>query len=316
MIPVVISDPLSEEGRALLAASGLFEIRDVDGRDVAALKAAVAGARALLIRSGTRVTDDILAAAPHLEIVGRAGTGVDNVDVPAATARGVIVMNTPDANSVAAAELTMGLLLSLVRHVPAGAASLAAGRWERSRLLGTELAGKTLGLVGCGRIGREVARRALAFDMELLLSDPLIDETGASALGARSVPLADLLETSDIVSIHTPLTPLTRHLIDEAALARMKPGAILVNVARGGLVDEDALARALDAGKLAGAAFDVFETEPPSAGHPLLGRPDVIATPHLGASTREAQDNVSRDIARQVIAYFQQGHIRNAVNRI
>lgn len=315
MIPVVISDPLSAEGRGLLAASGLFELHDVDGGNAVALKAALADARALLIRSGTRVTAEVLAAAPRLELVGRAGTGIDNVDVPAATARGVIVMNTPDANSVAAAELTMALLLALVRHVPDGAASLAAGRWERSRLLGTELAGKTLGLVGCGRIGREVARRARAFNMELLVSDPLIDEAGACAIDARSVPLAELLATADIVSVHTPLTPKTRHMIDEAALARMKPGARLVNVARGGLVDEDALARALDAGKLAGAAFDVFETEPPPPGHPLLGRRDVIATPHLGASTREAQDNVSRDIARQVIDYFERGLVRNAVNR-
>jgi D-3-phosphoglycerate dehydrogenase len=315
MIPVVISDPLSAEGRALLAASGRFDLRDVDGSDRAALLPALADARALLVRSGTRVTADVLAAAPKLELVGRAGTGVDNVDVPAATARGIVVMNTPDANSVAAAELTMALLLALVRNVSAGASSLSAGRWERSKLLGTELAGKTLGLVGCGRIGREVARRALAFDMAVLVADPLVDAAAAAILGGRAVPLDELLASADIVSLHAPLTPATRHLIDDAAIARMKPGARLVNVARGGLVDEAALARALEAGRLAGAAFDVFETEPPPADHPLLGRPDVVATPHLGASTREAQDNVSRDIARQVLDYFERGLVRNAVNR-
>jgi D-3-phosphoglycerate dehydrogenase len=301
MIPVVISDPLSAEGRALLAASGRFDLRDVDGSDRAALLPALADARALLVRSGTRVTADVLAAAPKLELVGRAGTGVDNVDVPAATARGIVVMNTPDANSVAAAELTMALLLALVRNVSAGASSLSAGRWERSKLLGTELAGKTLGLVGCGRIGREVARRALAFDMAVLVADPLVDAAAAAILGGRAVPLDELLASADIVSLHAPLTPATRHLIDDAAIARMKPGARLVNVARGGLVDE--------------AAFDVFETEPPPADHPRLGRPDVVATPHLGASTREAQDNVSRDIARQVLDYFERGLVRNAVNR-
>jgi D-3-phosphoglycerate dehydrogenase len=315
MIPVVISDPLSPEGRGLLEASGLFELRDVNGADAVALAAALTDARALLIRSGTRVTAPVLAVAPRLELVGRAGTGVDNVDVTAATERGVVVMNTPDANSVAAAELTLALLLALVRNVPAGASSLAAGRWERSGLLGTELAGKTLGLVGCGRIGREVVRRALAFDMTVLVSDPLVDAAQAAAFGGRAVPFDELLATADVVSLHAPLTPSTRHLLDEAALARMKPGARLVNVARGGLVDEAALARALDDGRIGGAAFDVFETEPPPPGHPLVGRKDVVATPHLGASTREAQDNVSRDLAKQVIDYFANGIVRNAVNR-
>jgi D-3-phosphoglycerate dehydrogenase len=314
VIKVVVSDPMARDGLDLLRASGLFEVVTVDGGDAPALKASLADAAALLVRSGTKVTADVMAGAPKLKLVGRAGTGVDNVDVEAATRRGIVVMNTPDANSIAAAELTWTLLLALVRNVVPAATSMAAGKWERSGLMGTELAGKTLGVVGFGRIGREVAARARAFDMTVLVSDPFVTEEIARDAGARLVALDELLATADIVTLHLPLTKGTRHLIGAAQLALMKPGARVVNCARGGLVDETALKEALDAGRLAGAALDVFEQEPPPADHPLRTHPKVVAAPHLGASTKEAQENVSSELARQVLDYFGSGAIRNAVN--
>jgi D-3-phosphoglycerate dehydrogenase len=314
VIKVVVSDPMAKEGLDLLRNSGLFDVVTVDGADPAALAAALTDASALLVRSGTKVTAGVMAAAPGLKLVGRAGTGVDNVDVEAATRHGIVVMNTPDANSIAAAELTWTLLLAMVRNLVPAAASLAAGRWERSGLMGTELAGKSLGVVGFGRIGREVAARARAFDMTVLVADPFVTEEIARAAGARLVTLDELLAASDIVTLHLPLTKGTRHLIGAPQMAAMKPGARLVNCARGGLVDEAALKEALDGGHLAGAALDVFEQEPPPADHPLRSHPKVVAAPHLGASTKEAQENVSSELARQVLDYFGSGAIRNAVN--
>jgi D-3-phosphoglycerate dehydrogenase len=310
---IVVSDPLDKSGLQVLAESGRFDTISVNGADPVALREALSGADALLVRSGTKVTADLLALAPRLRLVGRAGTGVDNIDVEASTARGIVVMNTPDANSIAAAEQTLALILALVRKVVPAARSLAEGRWERTKFLGTELAGKTLGVVGFGRIGREVARRARAFDMTVLVHDPFISDEMARHHEAQAVSLDDLLGRSDIVTLHAPLTAGTRHIINAAAFERMKTGARIVNCARGGLLDEAALFRALESGRLAGAALDVFETEPP-AGSPLLGRPEVVLTPHLGASTLEAQENVAVELAIQVRDYFLTGAIRNAVN--
>lgn len=314
MIRIVVSDPMAAEGMDLLRQSGLFEVVQVNGADKAALAGALATAEALLIRSGTKATAEVLAMAPRLRLVGRAGTGVDNVDVEAATRRGIVVMNTPDANSIAAAELTWTLLLALVRNLVPAAVSLSSGKWERAGFMGTELAGKTLGVVGFGRIGREVASRARAFDMTVLVADPFVTEEIARAAGARLAPLSELIATADIVTLHAPLTKSTKHLIGGPEMAAMKPGARLINCARGGLVDEVALHAALESGHLAGAALDVFEQEPPPADHPLLTHARVVAAPHLGASTREAQENVSAELARQVLDYFRSGAIRNAVN--
>lgn len=312
-VKVVISDPLSAEGVAILRQAGCFDIVEVDGANPVALKAALADAKALLVRSGTKVTDEVMGWAPGLLLVGRAGTGVDNIDMEAASRRGIVAMNTPDANSIAAAEQTLALLMALMRNIVPAAVSLSAGRWERSKFLGAELAGKTLGVVGFGRIGREVARRARACDMTILAYDPFVSEELARQCEARLVPLAELFATADIVTLHLPVTKTTRHLVNAERLAGMKKGARLINCARGGLVDEAALLAALESGHLAGAALDVFEAEPPGD-NPLLKRPDVVATPHLGASTREAQQNVSTELARQVCDYFLTGAVRNAVN--
>lgn len=312
-VTIVISDPLSADGLAILEQAGCFDLVHVDGADRDALRAALRDARALLVRSGTKVTDEVMGWAPGLMLVGRAGTGVDNIDMEAASRRGIVAMNTPDANSIAAAEQTLALLMALMRNIVPAANSLAAGRWDRSAFLGAELAGKTLGIVGFGRIGREVARRARAFDMTLLAYDPFVSEDLARQCEARLTPLDELFALSDIVTLHLPVTKTTRHLVDAKRLAGMKRGARLINCARGGLVDEAALHQALESGHLAGAALDVFEQEPPGDS-PLPGRRDVVATPHLGASTREAQQNVSIELARQVRDYFLTGAVRNAVN--
>ncbi len=310
---VVVSDPLSDEGLAVLRDAAAFDVVVVNGADAAALKTALADADALLVRSGTKVTAELIDAAPRLKLVGRAGTGVDNIDLPASTRRGLVVMNTPDANSIAAAEQTLALILGLVRNLAPAAESLAGGRWERTKFLGTELSGKTLGVFGFGRIGREVTRRALAFDMTVLVHDPFITTEIARSHEATAVSTDELLAAADIITLHAPLTKSTRHMIGAREIGLMKPGARIVNCARGGLVDETALLAALESGKLAGAALDVFEQEPPQES-PLIGRPDVLATPHLGASTREAQENVAVELAKQVRDHFLTGAVRNAVN--
>ncbi len=310
---VLVTDPLDEEGLGVLAAEPRFEVRVRAGAKGDDLLREMSEAHALLVRSGTRVTAEVLAAAPRLKLVGRAGTGVDNIDVAAATRRGVAVMNTPGGNSIAAAEHTWALMLALFRNVPAAARDLAGGNWNRKKYMGRELQGKVLGVVGFGRIGREVAARARAFGMGVLVADPFVTASVAREHDARLVELPGLLAAADVVSLHVTLTPETRHLIDASALAAMKPGAVIVNCARGGLVDEDALLAALESGRLGGAALDVFETEPPPPG-PLLAHPRVVATPHLGASTQEAQRNVALEIVEQVRDYFLRGEVRNAVN--
>ncbi len=310
---ILITDPLARDGLDVLSAVPGFEVRVRPGLSPEDLVGEVAAADALLVRSGTRVTAEVIAAAPALRVIGRAGTGVDNIDVPAATRRGMVVMNTPGGNAVAACEQTFALLLALFRRLPDAVADLRAGHWNRKRFVGRQLSDKVLGVVGFGRIGREVASRARAFGMSVIVFDPFVDDALARDREARCVDLDGLLAEADVVTLHLPLNDETRHVIDAAALSRMKRDAVLVNCARGGLVDEDALLAALDEDRLAGAALDVFETEP-AAGNPLVGHPRVVATPHLGASTEEAQQSLAVDLARQVRDFLLNGDVRHAVN--
>jgi D-3-phosphoglycerate dehydrogenase len=310
---VLIADALQAVGVDALRKHGLDV--DVEGSlDEPGLIARIGEYEGLIVRSATRVTRAVIAAAPRLEVIGRAGAGVDTIDVEAATERGIIVMNTPGGNTTAVAEHTLALLLALARHVPVADATVKAGRWEKNRLQGIELLGKTLGILGLGRIGGEVARRALGFRMQVLAYDPYLTREAAERLGVDSVELDELLARSDFITIHTPLTGDTRHLIGEAELARMKPGVRLINCARGGIIDEAALARSLETGHVGGAGIDVFEKEPPPADHPLLRFEQVVLTPHLGAATDEAQSAVALAIADQVADVLIRGVVANAVN--
>jgi len=306
---IIVADKISERGVAMLRETGWNVVQPAKD----ALLGELADADALLVRSATKVSSALLEHAPRLRVVGRAGSGVDNVDLEAATRRGVLVMNTPGGNAVSVAEHTFALLLALARQVPRLDAALHAGRWEKSSGGGTELRGKTLGIVGFGRIGTEVARRAHAFEMRVLAFDPYISEAAAKEMQAELVPLNDLLARSDYVTLHSALSPETQNLINATTIARMKRGARLVNAARGELVDEAALAEALRSGHLAGAALDVFTEEPPKTS-PLTGLPNVIETPHVAGSTAEAQEEVGTQIVEQVRDYLAEGLIRNAVN--
>jgi D-3-phosphoglycerate dehydrogenase / 2-oxoglutarate reductase len=310
---VVIADPVSSLCSEILLRAGLeADVRTGVSRD--ALKEAMQGAVGLVVRSETKVTEDLLAAAPSLRVIGRAGTGVDNIDVAAATRRGVVVMNAPGENTIAAAEHTLSLMLALARNIPGADRSMKDGKWDRGRFLGVELLGKTLGVVGLGKVGREVAVRARAFGMEILGLDPFLSAEVASRLGFRMVALQELLARSDFVTFHVPLGPQTRHLVSAAELRHCKPGLRLVNCARGGIVDEAALSEAIREGRVAGAALDVYEKEPPGPGHPLVPLPQVVATPHLGASTLEAQEKVAVRIAEQMVSFLQRGSVAGAVN--
>lgn len=310
---VLVTDSLQTVGVEALRKHGL----DVDVAGTlseADLVARIGEYAGLIVRSATRVTRAVLQAGTRLEVVGRAGAGVDTIDVEAATERGVVVMNTPGGNTTAVAEHTMALLLALARRIPAADASLKAGRWEKSALQGVELFGKVFGLLGLGRIGGEVARRALGFRMQVIAYDPYLTREAAERLGVESVEMDELFARADFISIHTPLTGETRHLIGDAELARMKPGVRLINCARGGIIEEQALARAIEGGRVAGAALDVFEQEPPPKDHRLLHLPQVIVTPHLGAATDEAQTAVALAIADQVADALVRGVVANAVN--
>lgn len=276
-----------------------FDVREVDGTDRPALLAALADANAVLVRSATQIDAEALAAAPRLKVVARAGVGLDNVDIKAATAAGVMVVNAPTSNIVSAAELTVGHILSLARHIPAAHASLAAGEWKRSKYTGTELFEKTLGIIGLGRIGALIAARMQAFDMRVIAYDPYVTSARAQQLGVELVTFDELLEQSDFVTIHMPKTPETTGMISTEQLATMKSSAFVINVARGGLIDEDALYTALTSGEIAGAGLDVFVTEPPTD-KKLLDLPNVVVTPHLGASTDEAQEKAGVSVARSV----------------
>ena len=305
---VIVADKISERGVELLKKSGLNTV--LTNKETIA--AELADAEALIVRSATRVTKDLLDKAPKLRVVGRAGVGVDNIDLPEATKRGVLVMSTPGGNAVSVAEHTFALMLALARQVPRVDAALREGKWEKSSS-GTELRGKTLGLIGLGRIGGEVARRAEAFDMRVIAYDPYISEAAAKELQVVLVNLQRLLSESDFISLHTALSPATTNMINAKSIEKMKKTARIVNAARGELIDEAALAAALKSGRLAGAALDVFTEEPPKSS-PLIGLPNVIGTPHIAGSTAEAQEEVGTQVAVQVRDYLTEGIIRNAVN--
>ena len=306
---IIVADKISERGLALLRETGWQVVTPA----AAALPSEIADADGLVVRSATKVTAALLGNAKKLRVVGRAGVGVDNVDMEAATRHGVLVMNTPGGNSVSVAEHTLALMLALARSVPQTNAGIHAGKWEKSSASGTELRGKTLGLIGLGRIGSEVANRARAFEMEVIAHDPYVAREAAKELEVELLPLEELLKRSDYVSLHTSLSPATARMINEETLAKMKRGARLINCARGELIDEGALAEALRSGHLAGAAVDTFAVEPPK-NSPLLGLPTVIATPHIAGSTSEAQEQVGTAIAQQLRDYLADGIIRNAVN--
>ncbi|GAA1833036.1 phosphoglycerate dehydrogenase [Agromyces salentinus] len=290
-----------------------FDVRNVDGTDRAALLSALSEAEAILIRSATQVDAEAIAAAPKLRVVARAGVGLDNVDVKAATTAGVMVVNAPTSNIISAAELTIGHILSLARHIPAGHSSLAAGQWKRSAYTGTELYEKTVGIIGLGRIGALITSRLQAFGMNVIAYDPYITAARAQQLGVQTVSLDELLEQSDFVTIHMPRTPETLGMIGTEQLAKMKKTAYVVNVARGGLIDEDALHDALANGVIAGAALDVFVQEPPKES-PLLGLPNIIVTPHLGASTDDAQEKAGVSVAKSVRLALAGELVPDAVN--
>ncbi|MCL4239834.1 MAG: phosphoglycerate dehydrogenase [Dehalococcoidia bacterium] len=308
---ILIADPVAPEGIELLRAAGDVDVNT--GLAADALIGIIGNYDALVVRSETRVTRPVLEAATRMQVVGRAGVGVDNIDLDAATERGVIVVNAPQGNTIAAAEHTLALLMALARHVPQADASMRAGRWDRKSYLGTEIRGKTLGIVGLGKIGSEVARRAVAMEMRVLAHDPFVPVERVRALGVESVDFEQLIMLSDFITVHPPLTATTQGMIGEAELARMKDGVRLINVARGGIIDEAALAAAVASGKVAGAAIDVFTAEPPKDSA-LIGDPRIIVTPHLGASTAEAQERVAIDVAEQIVEVLAGKPARYAVN--
>src|SRR5215468_541887 len=312
MPKVLIADALSTRAAEILAARGIH-VDFVPGLPAAELKERIALYDGLAVRSATQVTKGLLAHAEKLRLIGRAGIGVDNIDVAAATQRGIVVMNTPYGNSITAAEHTIALLCALCREIPAADRSTQAGRWEKSRFMGVELTGKTLGIIGCGNVGSIVAERALGLRMKVVAYDPFLSPERAVDLGIEKLSLDALFARADFITLHTPLTEATKNLIDARAIAKMRRGVRLVNCARGGLVVEGDLAAALDSGHVAGAAIDVFVDEP-ARENPLFGRDNVVATPHLGAATTEAQENVALQIAEQMADFLLTGAISNAVN--
>jgi len=309
---VLISDKLSP------AAVEIFRRRGIDvdlkpGLSPAELRAIIGEYDGLAVRSATKVTRELLDAATRLKVVGRAGIGVDNVDLKSATARGIVVMNTPHGNSITTAEHAIALMFALARQIPEASASTKAGRWEKNRFLGVELTGKKLGLIGCGNIGSIVADRAVGIRMRVLAYDPFLSEKRAMELGVEKAELDALLERADFITLHTPLTDATRNILSREALARTRPGVRIINCARGGLIDEAALAEGLRSGHVAGAALDVFQTEPATES-PLFGLENVVCTPHLGAATAEAQENVALQVAEQMSDFLLTGAVANAIN--
>ncbi|MBL8547646.1 MAG: phosphoglycerate dehydrogenase [Hyphomonadaceae bacterium] len=314
MPKVLISDELSE------AAVNIFRTRGIEvdfqpqlGSDAAKLKEIIGEYDGLAIRSATKVKPDIIAAAKNLKVIGRAGIGVDNVDIPAATAKGVVVMNTPFGNSITTAEHAIALMFAAARQIAVADASTQAGKWEKNRFMGRELYAKTLGLIGCGNIGSIVADRALGLKMKVVAYDPFLSPERAVQIGVEKVELDELLARADVISLHVPMTDKTKNILSRDALAKTKPGVIIVNAARGGLVDEAALREGLESEHVAAAGFDVFTIEPAKE-NVLFGAPNFIATPHLGASTNEAQENVALQVAEQMSDYLLSGAVTNALN--
>jgi len=310
---LLVTDELSKEGLEILTRGSGLQVDVKPGMPQEELIRIIPEYEALIIRSGTKVTKEVIAAGKKLKVVGRAGVGVDNVDVEAATRRGILVMNTPLGNIVSAAEHTMAMTLALARKIVWADASLKGGKWERSKFTGTELNGKTLGIVGVGRVGGEVAKRAKSFQMKIVGYDPFLPPEVAVKLGVRLLPLDKVIEEADVITVHAPLTPSTKHIISKAQFDTMKPNVMVVNCARGGIIDEEALYDALKNKRIAGAALDVFETEPPK-GSKLLELDNIVVTPHLGASTKEAQEKVSLEMAECVKLFLTEGKISNAVN--
>lgn len=312
---VLVADRLEKDGLELLKKEKGIQADVKLGLSPNELIKIIPAYDAVIVRSSTRITKEIIEAGKNLKVIGRAGVGVDNVDLDQATKRGIIVMNTPEGNTTATAEHTMTMILASARKVPQAHASLIQGKWKREEFIGVELQGKTLGIIGLGRIGREVARRASqGFGMKVIAFDPFITEASAKSFDVVFCELKKLLKEADFITVHTPLIPETKHLLDRAAFQLMKPGVRIINCARGGIVDEKALLEAIQSGKVAGAALDVFEKEPPVK-NPLLKRPEVVVTPHLGAATREAQENVSVAVVRQLVDALHERAFRNAVNR-
>ena len=314
MPKVLISDKLSE------TAVNIFKERGVEvdylpdlGKDKEKLLSVISDYDGLAVRSATKATSKVIAAGANLKVIGRAGIGVDNIDIPAATAAGIVVMNTPYGNAITTAEHALAMMFALLRQIPQANQSTHAGKWEKSAFMGAEVFGKTLGIIGCGNIGAIVADRAIGLKMRVIAFDPFLTEERAVELGVEKVDLEALLSRADIVTLHTPLTDQTRNILNAENIAKLKPGAFIVNCARGGLVDEAALKAALDEGRIAGAALDVYETEPAKE-HILFGHPKVVATPHLGASTKEAQENVAIQVAEQMADYLVRGAVSNALN--
>ena len=311
---VLVSDALSETAVDIFRRNGV----EVDympdlGKDKDKLAEIIGSYDGLAIRSATKVTEKLIGLATKLKVIGRAGIGVDNVDIPAASRKGIIVMNTPFGNSITTAEHAIALMFAVARQIPAADISTQAGKWEKNRFMGVEITGKTLGVVGCGNIGSIVATRARGLRMKVVAYDPFLGQERADELGVEKAELDTLFEKADFITLHVPLTDKTRNIIDAAAIAKMKDGVRIINCARGGLVVEADLAEAMKSGKVAGAGFDVFEVEPASAS-PLFGLPNVVCTPHLGASTTEAQENVALQVAEQMSDYLINGAVSNALN--
>lgn len=301
MFKVLVSDPISDLGIQQLMDADDVTVDKNTGLSEDELVQIIGDYDALLVRSQTRVTERIMTAGKNLKVVGRAGVGVDNIDLEAATQRGIIVINAPDGNTITTCEHTFAMMMALARHIPQAYAKTIGGTWDRKTFLGVELRNKTLGVLGMGRIGSEVAKRAKAFGMSILGYDPFLTEERAEKLGIKLASVDEIIRNADFMTVHTPLTPETKHMIARPQFEVMKKGMRIINCARGGVIDEMALVEAIDEGIVAGAAFDVFESEPPAQDHPFLSHPKIIVTPHLGASTVEAQENVAIDVSEQVL---------------
>ncbi|MCL1631150.1 phosphoglycerate dehydrogenase [Sporolactobacillus sp. CPB3-1] len=313
MFKVIVTDPISETGIRSLTNHQEFEVSQKTGLDPDVLAEQLKDYDALIVRSQTQVTRDLIQSADRLKVIARAGVGIDNIDIDAATEKGIIVINAPAGNTIAATEHTMAMMLALARNIPQAYGSLTSGKWDRKRFKGVELYQKTLGVVGMGRIGTEVARRAKGFQMNILGYDPFLTEDRAKKLGIIKASLGEIAAQADFITVHTPLTPETKGLINADFLARTKEGVRIINCARGGIIDEQALVRAVNDGQVAGAAIDVFEHEPPE-NTGLTQNPRIIVTPHLGASTAEAQEKVAESVSEEIVAIFTSGSVQHAIN--